>query len=150
MSISNCARLAWKYSLHWNKKLLSLLGLVLLKVLGMQALVPLELMLGPGVWLVLRVLASQPSTSADCLLVFLLQQGFDHEWVEEVGLLAIKLVLGSVVGAFSQLESLSAGTILRPGTGKTVQPGWIVLERDLGDKWPRWWSCLECHGMFGG
>jgi len=40
------------------------------------------------------------------------------------------------VGASSQLGSLSAGTILGSGTGKTVQPGSIVLEGDLGDEWP--------------
>ena len=82
------------------------------------------------------MLASQLSTSSNCSLVLLLQRSFDHERVEEVGLLAIKLILGSIVGAFSQLESLSAGTILRPGTSKTIQPGWIVLEGDLRDKWP--------------
>ena len=84
----------------------------------------------------LRVLASRPSTLANCSLVFLLQRSFDHERVEEVGLLAIKLILGLIVGAFSQLELLSARTILRPGTSKTIQPGWIVLEGDLRDKWP--------------
>ena len=83
----------------------------------------------------LRVLASRPSTSANCLLVLLLslQWGFDHEQVEDVGLLAAKLVLGLVVGASSQLGSLSIGTILEPGTGETVQAGWIVLEGDLAD-----------------
>jgi len=60
----------------------------------------------------------------------------DHERVEEVGLLAVKLVIELVVEASSQLRSLSTETILRLGTGKTVQPGWIVLERDLGDEWP--------------
>jgi len=60
----------------------------------------------------------------------------DCEQVEEVGLLAVKLVIGLVVGASSQLGSLSAGTILGPETGKTVQAGWIVLKRDLGDEWP--------------
>ena len=84
----------------------------------------------------LRVLASRPSTLASCSLVLLLRQGLDHERVEEVGLLAAKLVIGLVVGASSQLESLSTGMILGPGTGETVQPGWIVLEGDLGDKWP--------------
>jgi len=133
MSVLNCTRLAWKYSLHWNRKLLSLSGSVPLKVSEMQALVPLELVLGPGVWLVLRALASWLSTSANCSLVFSLQWGFDCEWVEEVGLLAVKLVLGLVVGASSQLGSLSTGTILGPGTGKTVWPGWIVLERDFAD-----------------
>ena len=83
------------------------------------------------------MLASQPSTSANCSLVLLLRWGFDHERVEEVGLLAILLlVLGLAVGASSQFGSLSAGTILGPGTGKTVWAGWIVLEGDLGDEWP--------------
>jgi len=85
---------------------------------------------------VLRVLASRPSTLASCSLVLLLRQGLDHERVEEVGLLAAKLVIGLVVGASSQLGSLSAGTILGPGTGKAVWPGWIVLERDLGNERP--------------
>jgi len=85
---------------------------------------------------VLRVLASQPSTSANCLLELLLRRGFDHERVEDIGLLAVKLVLGLVVGASSQLGSLSTGTILGPGTSETVQAGWIVLEGDLGDERP--------------
>ena len=76
----------------------------------------------------LKVLSSWLSTSANCSLVFSLQQGFDHERVEEVGLLTVKLVLGLVVGASSQLGSLSTGTILGPG--------WIVLEGDLGDEQP--------------
>ena len=149
MSMSNWAGLARKYNRYWNRKLLSLSGSVLLKMSGIRALVPLELVLGPEVWLVLRVLASQPSTLANCSLVFLLQQSFDRERVEEVGLLAVKLVLGLVVGASSQLGSLSAEMILGPGMGKTVRPGWIVLEGDLGDERPRWWSHLECHGAFG-
>jgi len=122
MSMLNCARLTWKYRQHWNKKLLSLLGSVLLKVLEMWTLVLLELVLGPGVWLVLRMLVSQPSTSANCLLVLLLQQSFDYEWVEEVGLLAIIVLVVELVGASSQLKSLSTVMILGPGTGKTVQP----------------------------
>jgi len=73
---------------------------MLLKVLRMWALVPLELVLGPGVWLELRVLASRPSTSANCSLVLLLWRGFDCEQVEKVGLLAIKLVI-ELVGASS-------------------------------------------------
>ena len=153
MSMSKCAGLVWKYSLHWNRKLLSLFGSVLLKVSGMRALVPLELVLGVGVWLALRVLASQPSTLASCslVLVLLLQWGFDRERVENVGLLAILLlVLGLVVGVSSQLGSLSTVIILGLGIGKTVQAGWIVLERDLGDEWPRWWSRLEHCGAFGG
>ena len=87
----------------------------------------------------LRVLASWPSTSASCslVLVLLLRQGLDCERVEEVGLLAAKLVLGLVVGASSQLGSLSARTILGPGTGETVRAGWIILEGDLGDERPR-------------
>jgi len=87
---------------------------------------------------------------ANCLLVLSLRQGFDHERVEDVGLLAILLlVIGLVVGASSQLGSLSAGTILRPGIGKTVQVGWIVLERDLRDERPLWWIRLERRGAFG-
>jgi len=46
----------------------------------------------------------------------------DHEQVEDVGLLAVLLVIG-LAGAFSQLGSLSTETILGPGTGKTVWPG---------------------------
>ena len=87
----------------------------------MWALVPLALVLGPGVWLVLRVLASQPSMSANCLLVFLLQQGLDCEWVEDVSLLAIIVLVVGLAGASSQLGSLSTGTILGPRIGKTVQ-----------------------------
>ena len=147
MSVSNCAGLAWKYSLHWNRKLLSLSGLVPLKVLGIRALIPLELVLGLGVWLVLRVLASWPNTSANYLLVLLLWRGFDRERIENVGLLAILLlVIGLVVGTFSQLESLSAGMILGPETGETVWAGWIVLEGNLGDEQPLWWIHLEHHG----
>jgi len=69
---------------------------------------------------VLRVFASQPSTLANCSLVLSLQQGFDHERVEDVGLLAMLLLVLGLVGASSQLGSLSAGMILRPGTGETV------------------------------
>ena len=85
------------------------------------------------------MLASRPSTLASCslVLVLLLQWGLDCERVEEVSLLAAKLVMGLVVGASSQLGSLSAGTILGPGTGETVQAGWIVLEEDLRDERPR-------------
>ena len=83
------------------------------------------------------MLASQLSTSANCSLELSLRWGFDHEQVEDVGLLAVKLVLRLVVGASSQLGSLSAGTILGPETGETVWAGWIVLEGDLGDERPR-------------
>ena len=83
----------------------------------------------------LRVLASQPSTLANCSLVLSLRRGFDRERVEDMGLLA--LVLRLVVGASSQLGSLSAGTILGPGTGETVWAGWIVLEGDLRDEQSR-------------
>jgi len=40
--------------------------------------------------------------------------------VEEVDLLAIKLIIGLVAGAFSQLGSLSTETILGTETGKAV------------------------------
>jgi len=85
---------------------------------------------------VLRVLASQPSTLANCLLVLSLQRGFDRERVEDMGLLAILLLVLGLVGASSQFGSLSAGIILGPGTGETVRAGWIVLEGDLGDEQP--------------
>ena len=48
--------------------------------------------------------------------------------MEDVGLLAVKLVLELVAGTSSQLGSLSAGTILGPGTGEAVWPGWTVLD----------------------
>jgi len=88
---------------------------------------------------VLRVLASRPSTLASCSLVLVLslRRGLDCKRVEEVGLLAAKLVLGLVVGASSQLGSLSTVMILGPETGETVRTGWIVLEGDLGDEQPR-------------
>jgi len=54
------------------------------------------------------------------------------------------------VGVSSQLGSLSAGMILGPETGETVQVGWIVLEGDLRDERPLWWIHLERHGAFGG
>ena len=104
----------------------------------MQTLISLELVLGLEVWLELRVLASWPSTLASYSLVLLLQWSFDHEQVEEVGLLAVKLVIRLVVGVSSQLESLFAWIILEPGIGETVWPGWIVLEEDFRDKQPLW------------
>ena len=55
---------------------------------------------------------------ANCSLVLLLRWDFDHERVEEVGLLAVLLVIGLVVGASFQLELLSTGMILGPGTGE--------------------------------
>ena len=69
---------------------------------------------------------------------------------DNVGLLAVIVLVGLVVGASSQLELLSAGTILGPGAGKTVWLGWIVLEGDLGDDWFLWWIFLENCGAFGG
>jgi len=82
------------------------------------------------------VLASRLSTSASCSLVLSLCQSLDHERVEEVSLLAVKLVIGLVVGASSQLGSLSARMILGLGTGKTIWPDWIILEEDLRDERP--------------
>ena len=41
--------------------------------------------------------------------------------MEDVGLLAVKLALGLIVGAFSQLELLSTGTILGPETDEAIQ-----------------------------
>jgi len=66
-----------------------------------------------------------------------------------VGLLAVKLVIGLVVGVSSQLESLSTVIILGPETGKAVQPDWMVLDEDLKDDQLLWWICLECCGVFG-
>jgi len=84
------------------------------------------------------VSASQPSMLANYLLVSLLWQVFDYEWVEEVSLLAVKLVIKLVVGVSSQLGSLFLGTILGLGTSKAVWPGWMVLDRNLGDEWSFW------------
>jgi len=99
MSVSNYTGLAWKYRWHWNKKLLSLSGSVPLKVLEMRALVLLELVLGLRVWLELRVLASQPSTLANCLLVLSLRWGFDHERVEDVGFISYIIVSTRISGS---------------------------------------------------
>ena len=66
---------------------------------------------------------------ANCSLVLLLQWGFDYKQVDELGLLVIRLV----VGTFSQLQLLSVRTILRLETGETVQTGWIVFVGDLRD-----------------
>ena len=82
------------------------------------------------------MLASRPSTLANCLLVLLLQRSFDRERVEDMGLLAMLLLVLGLAGASSQLRSLSAETILGPGTGETIQAGWIVLEGDLRDERP--------------
>jgi len=60
----------------------------------------------------------------------------DREQVEDVGLLAVVVLVIGLAGASSQLGSLSAGMILGPGTGETVRLGWIVLEGDLGDEQP--------------
>ena len=40
-----------------------------------------------------------------------------------MGLLAVVVLVIELAGVFSQLVSLSARTILGPGTGKTVWPG---------------------------
>ena len=69
------------------------------------------------------MLASQPSTLANCSLVLLLQWSLDHERVEDVSLLVILLLALGLVGASFQLGSLSAEMILGPGTGETVWPG---------------------------
>ena len=88
----------------------------------MWALVPLILVLGPEVWLELRVLVSRPSTSANCSLVLSLRRSLDCERVEDVGLLTILLLVLGLAGVSSQLGSLFAETILGPETDKTVQP----------------------------
>ena len=63
------------------------------------------------------------SKSANCSLRFSLRQGLDHKQVEDVGLLAVVVLVIGLMGIFSQLESLSVGTILGPGTGKTIWLG---------------------------
>ena len=64
------------------------------------------------------------SKLANCSLVLLVQWSFDHEQVEDIGLLAvIVLMVELVAGVFSQLGSLSTKMILGPEIGKTVQPG---------------------------
>ena len=80
-------------------------------------------MLGLGVWLELSVLVSQLSMLANYSLVLLLLWDLDHEQVEDVGLLAVKLVIGLVAGTSSQLGLLSVGMILGLGTGEAGQPG---------------------------
>ena len=62
--------------------------------------------------------ASQLSTLANCLLVLSLQQDFDHEQVEEVDLLEVRLVAGLVIRVSSQLGSLYTEMILGLGTGE--------------------------------
>jgi len=84
------------------------------------------------------VLASWPSTSANCSLVLSLRRGLDHEQVEDIGLLAVLLLVIGLVGASSQLGLLSTETILGPGIGETVWLGRIILEGDLRDEWPLW------------
>ena len=79
----------------------------------------------------MRVFASQLSTLANCLLVLSLQQDFDHEQVEEVDLLEVRLVAGLVIRVSSQLGSLYIEMILGLGTGE-----WIVQVEDLRDNWP--------------
>ena len=69
----------------------------------------------------------------NCLLVLLLWWGFDHEWVEKVGLLAVRLVIGLVTKSSSQLGSFFVEIILGPETDKTVQSSWTVWEEDLRD-----------------
>ena len=82
-----------------------------------QALVLFELELGLEVWLAVSVFAIQLSISANCSLVSLLCQDFDHEQVEKLDLLVARLI---VVGASFQLGSLSTEMILGPETGRTV------------------------------
>ena len=116
---------------------------------GIQTLVPLVLVLGLEVWLELSVLASQPSTSVNCSLILSLWWGLDHEQVEDVGLLAVVVLLIGLAGASSQLGLLSTETILGLGTGENVWPDWIILEGDFRDEWPLWWICLEYCSTFG-
>ena len=75
--------------------------------------------------------------------------GLDYERVEDMGLLAVIVLVIGLVGASSQLGSLFTVMILGPGTGKAIQLGWIVLEEDLGDEQPPWQIHLEHYGIFG-
>ena len=116
----------------------------------MQALVPLVLVLRLGIWLELSILASQPSMSANCLLVLSLWQGFDHEQVEKVGLLAVLLLVIGLAETSSQLGSLSAVTILSlkheivlkgvPSSGTGVEELW--WEEAILDLRCRLWSWI--------
>ena len=105
---------------------------MLLKVSEIQALVLFELELGLGVWLAVSVFAIQLSISANCSLVLLLCQDFDHEQVEKLDLLVARLV----VGGCSQLGLLSTEMILGPETGRTIQASWIVQVGDFGKDQP--------------
>ena len=89
---------------------------MLLKVLGMWALVSFELALGLGVWLAVSVFVIWSSKLANWSLVLLLHWGFDYERVEKLGLLVVRLV----VGASFQLELLFTKTILGLEIKKTV------------------------------
>jgi len=66
----------------------------------MQALVLLELVLGLGIWLALRVFASWLSMLVNCLLVLSLWQSFNYKQVEKLDLLEVRSVVGLVVKAF--------------------------------------------------
>jgi len=76
--------------------------------------------------------------TSQLFISLLLWQSFDCEWVEELDLLVAKLVVRLVIGASSQLESLSLGTILELVTDKTVWAGWIVWVGDLRDDQLLW------------
>ena len=52
-------------------------------------------------------------------------------------------------GAFFQLELLSAEMILGLEIGKAVQPGWIILDRDLRDDQSLQQIHLEYYRVFG-
>ena len=150
MSVSNCTGLAWKYSLHWNRKLLSLSGSVPLKVSGMRAFSSPRISVRCGSLISIKSVSKSAEYFSQLFVSIIALTGFDREQVEDVGLLVAKLVLGLVVGASSQLGSLSAGMIFGPRTGKAIWSGWIVLDGDLRDDQPLWWICLEYCGAFGG
>ena len=71
-------------------------GSVPLKISEIWALVLLKLKLGLEVWLVGSIFTIWPSILANCLLVkLLLYQSFNYEWVENLGLLVMELVIGA-------------------------------------------------------
>ena len=69
---------------------------------------------------------SWPSILANYLLILLMQQGFNHKWVKELGLLDIRLVAGLIAGVFSQLGLLFTEIILGLETNETVWVNWVV------------------------
>jgi len=77
----------------------------------MWALVLLELELELVVWLAVSVFVIQLSMLANCSLVLLLYQSFDHEQVEKLDLLVARLVVRAFL---LQLKDLRVGQWAKP------------------------------------